>query len=83
MERPEFPVLDEVAADIEVTREAWSRIGDFNKERNELAGRDWILIRGKLYEFDDFLAKWDQKVRSSENKDAVAVMLLEIGRAHV
>ena len=77
MERPEFPVLDEVAADIEVTREAWSRIGDFNKERNELAGRDWILIRGKLYEFDDFLAKWDQKVRSSENKDAVAVMLLE------
>jgi len=77
MERPEFPVLDEVAANIEVTREAWSRIGDFNKERNELAGRDWILIRGKLYEFDDFLAKWDQKVRSSENKDAVAVMLLE------
>ena len=49
----------------------------FQQEKNELAGRDWILIRGKLYEFDDFLAKWDQKVRSSENKDAVAVMLLE------
>ena len=77
MERPEFPVLDEVSGDVEATREAWSRIGDFNKEKNELAGRDWILIRGKLYELDDFLAKWDQKVRSSENKDAVAVMLLE------
>ena len=66
-------MLDEVAADIEVTREAWSRIGDFNKEQNEPFDRDWILIRGKLYEFDDFLAKWDQKVRSNENKDGVAV----------
>jgi dynein heavy chain 2 len=77
MERPEFSVLDEVAADIESTREAWSRFGDFMTERAELTGRDWIAIRGKLYELDDFLAKWAEKVRSTEKKDAVAVLLLE------
>ena len=53
MERPEFEVLDEVAADIESTREAWSRLGDFLTDRT-LPNRDWISIRGKLYELDDF-----------------------------
>ena len=77
MERPEFEVLDEVAADIESTREAWSRLGDFLTEQKDLANRDWISIRGKLYELDDFLAKWTERVRSEEEKDGVAVLLLE------
>ena len=49
MERPEFPMLDEAAADIEQTREAWSRLGDFLVEQKNLSTRDWISIRGKLY----------------------------------
>ena len=77
MERPEFPVLDEVAADIEQTREAWSRLGDFLVEQKNLSTRDWISIRGKLYELDDFLAKWSDRARSDEEKDGVAVLLLE------
>ena len=77
MERPEFKVLDEVAADIESTREAWSRLGEFLEEQKDLSNRDWISIRGKLYELDDFLAKWTDRVRSEEEKDGVAVLLLE------
>ena len=77
MERPEFKVLDEVAADIESTREAWSRLGEFLEEQKDLSNRDWISIRGKLYELDDFLAKWTERVRSEEEKDSVAVLLLE------
>ena len=77
MQRPEFPVLDEVAADIEQTREAWSRLGDFLVEQKNLSNRDWISMRGKLYELDDFLAKWSEHARSDEEKDGVAVLLLE------
>ena len=77
MERPEFAVLDEVAQDIESTRDAWSRFGDFMTERAELTAKDWISIRSKLYELDDFLAKWVDRVRATEKKDAVAVLLLE------
>ena len=77
MERPEFKVLDEVAADIESTREAWSRLGEFLEEQKDLSNDDWISIRGKLYELDDFLAKWTERVRSEEEKDSVAVLLLE------
>jgi len=29
-----------------------------------MTGRDWIAIRGKLYELDDFLAKWGDRVRA-------------------
>jgi dynein heavy chain 2 len=77
MERPALEVLDELAEDIKATREAWKRFDDFMTERTELTGRDWIAIRGKLYELDDFLAKWTEKVRAIEKKDAVAVLLLE------
>jgi dynein heavy chain 2 len=78
MQRPEFPVLDEVAEDITQTREAWSRLGEFLVEQKSLSQRDWISIRGKLYELDDFLAKWGDKARSDSetSKDGVAVLLL-------
>ena len=53
MQRPEFPVLDEVAADIEQTREAWSRLGDFLVEQKNLSNRldlhPWEVVRaGRL-----------------------------------
>ena len=46
-------------------------------EQKNLSTRDWISIRGKLYELDDFLAKWSDRARSDEEKDGVAVLLLE------
>ena len=80
MSRPEFPVLDEVASDVTQTKEAWARLGDFLVEQKNLSTRDWISIRGKLYELDDFLVKWTERARSDEEvteKDGVAVLLLE------
>ena len=77
MPRPKFSILDDVAVDIESTKTAWGRFGEFINERNGLSNRDWISIRGRLYELDDFMAKWGERVRESESKDAIAVLLLE------
>ena len=70
-----FLFSDDVAVDIESTKTAWGRFGEFINERNGLSNRDWISIRGRLYELDDFMAKWGERVRESESKDAIAVLL--------
>jgi hypothetical protein len=48
MEPAEFDVLSEAAADIAATKLAWSRYGDFLKERDELANRDWLSMRDQV-----------------------------------
>ena len=76
MERPEFKVLDEVAADIESTREAWSRLVNSWKSRRTCPTVTGFPFGGSSMSLT-FLAKWTERGGSEEEKDSVAVLLLE------
>jgi dynein heavy chain 2 len=48
LEAPHFATLDDVAADIGATAASWARYGDFLKERDELAHKDWLSMRDQV-----------------------------------
>ncbi len=48
MPPPDFSSLEATAADIAATHAAWSRYGDFLKERNDLAHGDWLSMRDQV-----------------------------------
>mmetsp|Transcript_17017 Transcript_17017/g.54247 ORF Transcript_17017/g.54247 Transcript_17017/m.54247 type:complete len:3325 (+) Transcript_17017:156-10130(+) len=77
MEAPDLAFLDEVAADVEGTCSSWERFSEFNEEKAKLADADWLSIRNKLYDVDDFLAKWTESVKGTTSKDPVALILLK------
>ena len=77
IEEPQFPVLVEVTNDIQQTKVAWKRLNEFAEEKDEFASRDWISIRGKIYEFEDFLGKWSDKLKGTASKDPVALIILK------
>ena len=48
LESPHFTTLDDVAADISTTAASWAQYGDFLKERDELAHKDWLSMRDQV-----------------------------------
>ena len=77
VEPPEFAALEELQRDIEATRQSWERYTGFTSSRDEFAARDWLSIRGKMYDFEDFLAEWGEKVKGTAAKDPVALVILK------
>lgn len=63
IQRPEFEKLEEAQEDIAVTQQAWARYGNFLEEKRTLANRDWISVRSKLYEVEDFVSKWNEDLK--------------------
>lgn len=49
VELPHISALDDVSADIAVTYASWSKYGDFLKERDELAHKDWLSMRDQVH----------------------------------
>lgn len=45
---PAFELLEEVEADVLATKAQWSRYGDFLRERDEMANRDWLSMRDQV-----------------------------------
>ena len=77
IEEPHFPTLAEVSNDIQQTKMARRRLNEFAEEKEDFARRDWISIRGKIYEFEDFLGKWSDRLKGTASKDPVALIILK------
>ena len=77
IEEPHSPTLTEVSNDIQQTKTAWKRLNEFAEEKEGFSRRDWISIRGKIYEFEDFLGKWSDKLKGTASKDPVALIILK------
>ena len=78
LDPPDFTTLAECKEDIETTKEAWSVYGEFDVAKREQMGKDWFSVRARLFDFEDFLARWATRVkdRGGAGKDAVALMLM-------
>ena len=44
----DFDTLEEVAADVAVTKGSWDRYDDFLRKRNEIANMDWLSMRDQV-----------------------------------
>ncbi len=77
LKEPEFPLAEEVQADLDKHEEMWSTFEEFNKELSEMAKEEWIVFRAKSYRFEEFLGQWYDKLQSSKQATAVTVRLLQ------
>lgn len=78
METPEgFRVLEGLKGEVSAAQEAWGRYGTFSAERNELSGKAWTTVRGKLHLVEEFLLKWAEAVKGSVKNDPVSVLILQ------
>ena len=73
---PAFPVLAAVDADLVATKEAWARFEEFSAERTKMGDTDWLSFKGRVYELEDFMAKWSDRVRTSAAGDAVKMVIV-------
>ncbi|KAK9815706.1 hypothetical protein WJX72_008353 [[Myrmecia] bisecta] len=77
MDPPDFAALEALAEDVAATKAAWSRFGDFMKDRAELAHRDWLAVRDEVWRVEEFLSKWSKSTEGTAGTDPVAIILLK------
>ncbi|XP_077984893.1 cytoplasmic dynein 2 heavy chain 1-like [Glandiceps talaboti] len=75
LDDPEFPVSDEVRADLAKFESMWCLFEEFNTGLQELAKEDWISFRSRTYMFEEFLVQWMEKLRAYEEPTTMTVRL--------
>ncbi|CAJ0594203.1 unnamed protein product [Cylicocyclus nassatus] len=78
LKRPDFSVLDQLGADIQEYENNWVIFEEFNTELQSLASEEWIVFRGRTYLFDEFLQKWLEKLKSSQQTHMAVRLLKDI-----
>jgi hypothetical protein len=61
----EFPALDALREDMTTTAGAWELYNEFSEALSKLSGEDWISFRGRLYELEDLIKDWQEKLRGA------------------
>jgi dynein heavy chain 2 len=74
---PAFKGLEDVAADVTETRATWELFRGYDGERQALAGQDWVSFRARLFDLQDFAAKWADAVRGKTKGDAVRTRIFD------
>lgn len=83
LEKVSFPLLEEIEMNLNKEENTWNIFNEFYLGLQELLNEEWIVIRKKIYKFDDFLASWNDKLKSLENSDLVTRILQEIQKYEV
>lgn len=69
--RPEWPLLEELRADLEQYERNYLLYEDFSNELQPLAEQEWVLFRSKTYLFDEFLQRWSEKLKEVKTEDSL------------
>ncbi|ETN70299.1 hypothetical protein NECAME_14874, partial [Necator americanus] len=64
--KPEFSVLQQLGDDIQEYENNWVIFEEFNTDLKTLTDEEWIVFRSKTYLFDEFLQKWSEKLKASQ-----------------
>ncbi|XP_070553238.1 cytoplasmic dynein 2 heavy chain 1-like isoform X2 [Ptychodera flava] len=75
LDEPQFPVSDELRADIAKYESMWILFEEFNTGLQELAKEDWISFRSRTYMFEEYLVQWIEKLRAFEEPTTMTVRL--------
>ena len=74
---PAFRGLEDVLTDVTETRATWELFRVYDGERQALAGQDWVSFRARLFDLQDFAAKWADAVRGKTKGDAVRARIFD------
>ncbi|KAF1768244.1 hypothetical protein GCK72_000056 [Caenorhabditis remanei] len=76
IEPPKLDIIDEINEDIKQFEDNWLIYEMFNNDLDTLSQEEWIVFRSKTYLFDEFLAKWVEKLKGS-NQTHMSVRLMK------
>ncbi|EYC14495.1 hypothetical protein Y032_0040g239 [Ancylostoma ceylanicum] len=76
--KPDFAVLEQLGTDIQEYENNWVIFEEFNSELQTLASEEWIVFRSKTYLFDEFLQKWLEKLKASQQTHMGVRLLKDI-----
>ncbi|PAA68244.1 hypothetical protein BOX15_Mlig013490g1 [Macrostomum lignano] len=80
MERPEFPLAEELKADLDTVELEWGQFEKFNSGLQDLAKEDWISFRSRYYVFEEFLGQWFDRLREEEPTSMTVRLQKEIDK---
>ena len=63
MTPPSFQGLQELEEDMESVSTSWSLYKEYLDELNSMGSQDWITFRSKLFDVQDFVKKWQGKIK--------------------
>ncbi|CAM1329611.1 Uncharacterised protein at_DN1743, partial [Pycnogonum litorale] len=74
---PEFPKFDGLEKDLRSHEEIWLMFEDFNNSMQSLAKEEWIVLRSKVYLFEELLNEWKEKLDSDGEPTTVSLRLMK------
>lgn len=63
MNPPTFSGLRELEEDMSNVTSSWQMYKDYSTELNTMGEQDWITFRSKLFDVQDFVKKWQLKIK--------------------
>ena len=61
---PEFTELEIVRDDLKRSETMWSICEEYVEGLSSLKKEDWVSFRSKAFQFDEFISKWTERIRS-------------------
>lgn len=78
MPEPQLIEFDNTDKDLQKQFSTWSFFDEFSTELNVLSREEWILFRGKVYKFEEFLSNWEKKTEEKSPNPVIIRILKEI-----
>lgn len=63
MNPPSFSGLSELEEDMTNVSASWTMYKDYSTELKRMGEQDWITFRSKLFDVQDFVKKWQSKIK--------------------
>ena len=60
------------------TAAAWLLYNEFSEALSKLTTEDWISFRGQLYELEDFIKEWREKLGGRAREEMVRYVLAKL-----
>ncbi|KAL4440929.1 hypothetical protein ABPG74_009342 [Tetrahymena malaccensis] len=77
MDQPAFVSLSQVRRELQSEESQWKVFDDFSSELETFEKEDWLVIKGKLYDFQDFTMKWTEQLKQQTKRDAVSQYMID------
>ncbi len=69
--------IAQLQEDINAQETMWNLFEEFNTELEKFRKEDWISFRARYFSFEEFLLKWYEKLRKSEQMNVMTLRLIK------
>lgn len=68
----DIPTLDVLRAEMAEEEAGWQLYDEYQTSVESYENEDWLSTRGKLFNFQDFVGAWVEKIKKNGSKDAIS-----------